>query len=83
MVFSEFKMEESIATPCSVNAIGKYLVPPRFEVAICDLKDSNSFIESSNIKSAGNLERFLLTCSFNLLVPTPYIAARSSSSMTL
>jgi hypothetical protein len=27
---------ESIATPCSVNAYGKWRRPPQLEVAICD-----------------------------------------------
>ena len=34
----EFNTEASMMTPCSVNAYGRYRVPPRFEVANCDLK---------------------------------------------
>jgi len=45
---SLFKTEESMATPCSVNAIGKYLAP-------------NSVGVSSNKKSSGNRSIFLLT----------------------
>lgn len=41
---SLFNTPESMETPCSVKATGKYLTPPLpfFEVAICDLKESNS-----------------------------------------
>ena len=36
-LYALFRTLESIATPCSVNAIGWYHVPPLFEVAICNL----------------------------------------------
>lgn len=70
---SLFNTLESIATPCSVNAYGRYRRPPRpmFEIANCDLKDSVSSLVRRNMKSSGN--RFLLreTCSFNRVVDTP------------
>ena len=34
----EFNTDANMIMPCSVNAYGRYLVPPRFEVANCDLK---------------------------------------------
>ena len=39
---SLFKSLDNMATPCSVNAIGLYLMPPQLEITICDLKLSNS-----------------------------------------
>jgi hypothetical protein len=82
--FLLFKTLESIATPCSVNAKGAYLLPPLFEVAICVLKDepmfevlklnlkvSHSSLESSNIKSSEKLPRLRLTDSFSRLVSVP------------
>jgi hypothetical protein len=34
-----FRTEESIDTPCSVNAYGfAFLIPPRFEITNCDFK---------------------------------------------
>lgn len=83
MATSLFNTEESIATPCSVNANGIYRVPPRlFEVTNCDLKCSNSSLESSNMKSIGNLFLFLLTDCFKTFVSIPYISAKSKSSIT-
>ena len=46
IAFSDFKTPESIATPCSVKAKGKYFVCfplPLSKDANCDLKDFNSF----------------------------------------
>ena len=57
---------ESIATPCSVNAYGRYRLPPypaELEVAICDLKISLSPVLSLNMKSAGNRLRLRRTAS--------------------
>jgi len=54
------KTLESIATPCSVKTIGRYLTPPQLEVTNCDLKLANSSLVNSNIKSSGNLSMFLL-----------------------
>ncbi len=50
-----FSTLDNMATPCSVNAIGKYLSPPQLEVTICDLKLRNSFLFNLNMKSFGNL----------------------------
>jgi len=58
---------ESIAIPCSVNAIGRYLLPPQLEVTICDLKLLNSCRVSSNIKSSGKRSVFLRTACFRAL----------------
>jgi len=57
---SLLKTLESIATPCSVKTIGRYLTPPQLEVTNCDLKLANSSWVNSNIKSSGNLHQ----CSF-------------------
>jgi len=71
MARSEFKTDDSIATPCSVNANGKYFKCwPLFKVTICDLKESASLSVSSNRKSTGNLTRFLLTACFKTFVGT-------------
>jgi hypothetical protein len=59
MPFSLFKTEDNMATPCLVNAKGGYLVPPRFESTICDLKLSNSCLVSSSMKSSGKRSIFL------------------------
>lgn len=63
-LFALFLLRVQIATPCSVKANGKYLVPPLvFEVLILHLKVSHSIFDSSNIKSDGNrlmLERTVL-----------------------
>ena len=37
---SLFKMLDSMATPCSVNAFGSFRLPPQLDVAICDFKYS-------------------------------------------
>lgn len=37
MALSEFKSLDSIATPFSVNAIGRCRIPPQLEVTICEL----------------------------------------------
>lgn len=43
---SLFKMLESIATPCSVKALGSFLVPPQLDVTFCDIKSLNSFSDN-------------------------------------
>ena len=73
---------DNIATPCSVKAIGIYRRPPQLEVTICDLKFSNSFLLSSNIKSVGKRPIFRRTACFKTFVCTPYSSARSRSNMT-
>ena len=86
MATLDLRTEESIATPSSVKANVPYLLPPLFEVAICDLNLSSNKLHSSfvssNIKSSGNLSIFLRTDSLSLFVSTPYILARSLSSIT-
>ena len=47
MAVSFLKTAESIATPCSVNAYGKYLLPPFvFVVPKWNLNAENSSVES-------------------------------------
>lgn len=72
------KTLESIATPCSVKAIGAYLRPLRsaLEITICDLHFSNSLALRTNIKSAGNRSPLRGTACFSALVVTPYSAAK-------
>jgi len=74
---------ESMAIPCSANAIGTYRAPPQLEVTICDPNFLSSCFANSNIKSSGNRSMFLRTCSDNLLVSTPQTSAKFRSSMTL
>jgi hypothetical protein len=55
---------ESMATPCSVKANGRYFrccPRPSFKVTICDLKTSASASLTWNMKSSGNRARFRLT----------------------
>lgn len=80
---SDFNTLLSIATPFSVKAKGIYFIfcpRPAFKVAICDLEHSS--LESSNMKSSGNLLILRLTCSFRRFVSTPYNRARSLSIIT-
>ena len=52
IALSLFKTLESIETPCSVKANGRYLVPPLcFEVLKLHLKASHSMVDNGNIKS--------------------------------
>jgi hypothetical protein len=71
---------ESIATPCSVKARGRYRLPPQLEVTNCDLKleaphwslkFSNSSGVSWNMKSSGNLSMLRLTAWLKTFVGTP------------
>ena len=63
---------DSIATPCSVKARGKYLeCSPLFKVPIWYLKDSYSSFVSSNMKSDGKRPRLRWTAWFNAFVSTP------------
>ena len=58
------KTLESMATPCSVNAYGRYLrcdPRPLSKITICDLKDTASCMCSRNMKSAGKRSRLRLT----------------------
>ena len=72
MATSLFKTQDSIATPCSVNAFGSFLLPPHFlDVAFCDFKFSYSLAVRVNIKSLGKRLKFLFTCSFDAGSP-PY-----------
>jgi hypothetical protein len=74
---------EGIATPCSVNALGNFRVPPQLDVPNWDFKLLNSDLVSCIMKSSGNRSRFLLTVLFKSLVATPYKEARTRSRMTL
>ena len=84
MAVSLLSIEESIATPSSVKAKGAYLgyfPRPSSKVTNCDLilifNKLYSSRERVNIKSSGNLPRFLRTACFNALVSTPYSLAKS------
>ena len=74
---------ESIPTPSWVKTSGNFFCPPLpfFDIANCDIKDLNSFGTNWNMKSAGNRFAFLRTCSLRRCVGTPYMAARSESSI--
>ena len=75
---------DSIATPCSVKAYGRYRRPPRdFEVTDCDLKRVASSGVSPKRKSAGKRPEFRLTAWTSAFVRTPYSVASSASSNTL
>src|SRR5947199_10313765 len=74
---------DSIATPCSVKAYGRYRRPPRdFEVTDCDLKRVASSGVSPKRKSAGKGPEFRLTGWTSAFVRTPYRVASSASSNT-
>ena len=64
IAFLEFNSGESMATPCSVNTSGltfeNFTFKSREFVVI---RNSFSSLDNSNIKSSGNLSRFLFTCS--------------------
>ena len=69
IAISLFSTVLNIATPCSVKAKGKYLVPPLwFEVLKLHLKVSHSVFDNSNMKSGGNLFKFVLTERFRYFV---------------
>ena len=83
MAVSLFRTLANIKMPCSVKAV--------IGTAECfmDLNRSQfatsspiSGLESGNMKLAGNLPAFRLTCSFSRFVSTPYNTAKSRSSMT-
>jgi len=77
-----FSTVAAMMAPCSVNASGRFRVPPQLDVANCDIKLRTSSSETSKMKSAGNLCWFRRTCSLRRRVSTPYRAARSRSSST-
>ena len=69
--------------PCSVNANGRYLIPPLlFEVLKLHLKVSHSVLDTSNMKSGGNLFMFDRTALLRYFVSVSYSSARSKSSIT-
>ena len=72
-----FRTVAAMMAPCSVNASGRFRVPPQLDVANCDIKFRTSSSETSKMKSAGNLCWFRRTCSLRRRVSTPYRAARS------
>ena len=82
IAFLLFKTLDNMATLCSVNTIGKYLVASQLEVTICDLKFENSISVNSNIKSDGKRSRFHFTCCFKTFVSTPYSSAKFLSNIT-
>jgi len=51
-----------MATPCSVNAIGRYRAPPHLEVTICDLKTvSSSLLDLKiNVRKIFDSDRLLI-----------------------
>jgi len=55
-----------MATPCSVNAIRAYRMPPQLEVTICNLKLCSPFLAISNIKSSWKRFKFLRTACLKL-----------------
>ena len=72
----------SIATPCSVKAKGSADLGLLDVITNCDEFNDHSSSVNRNIKSGGNLFRFLFTDWFNTLVSTWYNLARSKSSIT-
>lgn len=56
-----FRTDESIATPCSVNADGGYRRPPQLEVTKGDLKSVTSCFDNWDMKSARNRSALRLT----------------------
>ena len=61
-----------MATPSSVKAKGKYLVPPfLFEVLKLHLNVFHSFFESSNMKSEGKRLMFALTALLRYFLTCP------------
>ena len=76
------RIDDNMATPCSVNAMDEYRIPPHLEVTISDLKFVNFSIANTNIKSSGNRSIFLFTACFKTFVSTPYNSARSRSRIT-
>lgn len=76
---------DSIATPCSVKAKGRYLRPPRpcIEVPIWNLIAASSSFESRNMKSAGKrslfLANFIISNNFHLF----HLSHREAKSIPL
>jgi len=62
---------DSIATPCSVKALGSARVPPHLDLPKWNLKSLNSASVSRSMKSSGKRSRFRLTALFKLPVVTP------------
>lgn len=73
---------ESIATPCSVKALGSLRVPPQLDIPKWNFKSLNSFLVRRNIKSSGKRSMLRVTALLRLNVVTPYKAAKSLSRMT-
>ena len=65
------KTLESIATPCSVKALGSVRVPPHLDLPNWNLKSLNSASVNRSMKSSGKRSRFRLTALFKLPVVTP------------
>ena len=82
MATSLFYNPESIATPCSVKAYGRADLGLFDVITICDESVIHSSSVNWNIKSGGNLLRFLLTDWFSTRVSTWYSLAKSKSNIT-
>ena len=82
MATSLLSRPDSIATPCSVKAKGSADFGLFDVITICDELAAHSSEVNWNIKSAGNLFKFLLTDWFSARVSTWYNQARSKSSIT-
>jgi hypothetical protein len=74
------KTLESMATPCSVIAIGGYLacrprpelrLKPTSKVTVCDLKRDHSSLLKTNMKSCGNRAALRLTACTSAFAVTP------------
>ncbi len=74
---------ESMATPCSLKARGRYLeCRPRSKIPKWNLRELCSAAVSWNMKSGGNRAMFRRTALFRFPVVTPYNSARWRSSIT-
>jgi len=73
---------DSMATPCSVKAYGRWRRPPRPLIGACRVRLATSSMVSLNTKSAGNRSRFRRTASFRRFGETPYKVASVVSSRT-
>lgn len=75
---------DSMATPCSVKALGKKRLPPLpvFDLPNWKIKALASSKVRPNEKSGGNRDGLRDTAWFKLPVVTPYSAAKSASNMT-
>ena len=69
----DFNIVASIATPCSVNTLVAYRLPPcvvKLEVENFDFKFSNSSLVKTKLNLSGNLSLLFFTASLIRLVST-------------